>query len=47
LIVDLRQPLDVAALPQTIPGAVRMAIEELEMRHQELPRDRDVILYCS
>jgi membrane protein DedA with SNARE-associated domain len=47
LIVDLRQPLDVAALPQTIPGAVRMAIEELEMRHQELPRDRDVVLYCS
>jgi membrane protein DedA with SNARE-associated domain len=47
LIVDLRQPLDVAALPQTIPGAVRMAIEELEMRHQEIPRDRDVVLYCS
>ena len=47
LIVDLRQPLDVAALPQTIPGAVRMGIEELEMRHQEIPRDRDVVLYCS
>jgi rhodanese-related sulfurtransferase len=47
LIVDLRQPLDVAALPQTIPGAVRMAIEEIELRHQEIPRDRDLVLYCS
>ena len=47
LIVDLRQPLDVAALPKTIPGAVRMAMEELETRHQEIPRDRDLVVYCS
>jgi membrane protein DedA with SNARE-associated domain len=47
LIVDLRQPLDVEAFPQTIPGAVRMAIEDIENRHQELPRDRDLVLYCS
>jgi membrane protein DedA with SNARE-associated domain len=47
LIVDLRQPLDVEAFPQMIPGAVRMAIEDIENRHQELPRDRDLVLYCS
>jgi membrane protein DedA with SNARE-associated domain len=47
LIVDLRQPLDVEASPQTIPGAVRMALEEIDERHREIPRDRDVILYCS
>jgi membrane protein DedA with SNARE-associated domain len=47
LIVDLRQPLDVEAFPQMIPGALRMAIDELEERHQEIPRDRDIILYCS
>jgi membrane protein DedA with SNARE-associated domain len=47
LIVDLRQPLDVAAFPQMIPGALRMAVEELEERHREIPRDRDIILYCS
>ena len=47
LIVDLRQPLDVAALPKKIPGAVRMAMEELETRHQEIPRDRDLVVYCS
>ncbi|HSE86868.1 MAG TPA: VTT domain-containing protein [Candidatus Binatia bacterium] len=47
LIVDLRQPLDVEAHPYTIPGALRMAMEEFEERHQEIPRDRDIVLYCS
>lgn len=47
LIVDLRQPLDVNAFPQMIPGALRMATDELEVRHQEIPRNRDIVLYCS
>ncbi len=47
MIVDLRQPLDVEALPYMIPGALRMAPEEIEKRHQEIPRDRDIVLYCS
>jgi rhodanese-related sulfurtransferase len=46
-IVDLRQPIDVQAFPQTIPGALRIAMEEIEDRHGEIPRDRDVVLYCS
>lgn len=46
-IVDLRQPLEVEAFPQMIPGALRMGIEELEERHKEIPRNRDIILYCS
>ncbi len=47
MIVDLRQPLDVQVDPYSIPGALRMAVEELEQRHHEIPRDRDVILYCA
>ena len=47
MIVDLRQSLDFDAAPQMIPGALRIAIEELEKRHQELPRDREIVLYCS
>jgi rhodanese-related sulfurtransferase len=47
MIVDLRQTLDVEVLPYRIPGALRMAMEELEKRHQEIPRDRDIVLYCS
>jgi membrane protein DedA with SNARE-associated domain len=46
-IVDLRQPMDIEAFPQTIPGALRIAMEEIEERHREIPRDRDVVLYCS
>jgi membrane protein DedA with SNARE-associated domain len=46
-IVDLRQPIDVEAFPQMIPGALRIAMEEIEARHGEIPRDRDVVLYCS
>jgi membrane protein DedA with SNARE-associated domain len=46
-IVDLRQPMDIEAFPQMIPGALRIAMEEIEDRHGEIPRDRDVVLYCS
>jgi membrane protein DedA with SNARE-associated domain len=46
-IVDLRQPMDVAAFPKMIPGALRIAMEDIEERHAEIPRDRDVVLYCS
>jgi membrane protein DedA with SNARE-associated domain len=47
MIVDLRQPLDIETVPYAIPGALQMAMEELEKRHQEIPRDRDIVLYCS
>ena len=46
-IVDLRQPMDIEAFPQMIPGALRIAMEQIEERHGEIPRDRDVVLYCS
>jgi membrane protein DedA with SNARE-associated domain len=47
LVIDLRSELDVAAAPCVIPGALRIAVEELERRHHAIPRDRDVIVYCS
>ncbi len=47
MIVDLRRPGDLLADPYTIPGALQIAVEELEARHHEIPRDRDVILYCA
>ena len=46
-IVDLRQPMDIEAFPHMIPGALRIAMEEVEERHGEIPRDRAVVLYCS
>jgi membrane protein DedA with SNARE-associated domain len=47
VIADLRSALDVAATPFLIPGALRIDPDELEQRHRDIPRDRDVILYCS
>ena len=47
VIVDLRDILDHVADPYTIPGALRISPEALEQRHQEIPRDREVILFCA
>jgi len=47
VIVDLRHSLDFEAEPEMIPGALLLAPEQLEARHNEIPRDRDVILYCT
>jgi rhodanese-related sulfurtransferase len=47
VIVDLRHSLDFEADPETIPGAFRMDAKELEEKDDRLPRDREVILYCT
>ncbi len=46
-IVDLRHPLDYLPDPRVLPGAVRISPAELEKRCDLLPRDTDVILYCT
>jgi membrane protein DedA with SNARE-associated domain len=47
VIVDTRSVLDVTAAPYAIPGAVWIAAEDIERRRHDLPRDREIILYCS
>jgi membrane protein DedA with SNARE-associated domain len=47
VIVDLRHSMDFEADPHTIPGAFRMDAKDLEEKDDRLPRDRDVILYCT
>ena len=47
MIVDLRSELDIAGTPYVIPGALRIAPDQLARRHAEIPRDRDVVVYCS
>jgi rhodanese-related sulfurtransferase len=46
-VLDLRGALDHEADPFTIPGALRMTAEELELRHADIPRHGDVILFCA
>jgi membrane protein DedA with SNARE-associated domain/rhodanese-related sulfurtransferase len=47
MILDLRSAEEIAAHPGSIRGAIHMDMDEVERRQQEIPRDRDVILYCS
>ncbi len=47
LIVDLRHAVDFEDNPVLIPGAQHLAAEELEEHHDAIPRDRDIILYCT
>jgi membrane protein DedA with SNARE-associated domain len=46
-IVDLRHRLEFETDPRTLPGALRFDMSDLEQRHAEIPRDRDVVLYCT
>lgn len=46
-IVDLRHELDFLPDPRVIPGAIRMTPDEVTARQQEIPRDREIILYCT
>ena len=46
-IVDLRHPLDVMTDPLILPGALRVGPDELKQRKEMIPRDRDIVLYCT
>ena len=46
-IVDLRHPLDVLAYPQVVPGALRIAPNDLMRSRELIPRERDIVLYCT
>jgi len=47
MILDLRPRIELEQNPSLIRGALHMSMDEVERRQQEIPRDRDVILYCS
>ncbi|MCI1280527.1 MAG: DedA family protein/thiosulfate sulfurtransferase GlpE [Nitrospira sp.] len=46
-VVDVRHPLALDLDPETIPGAINFTMEEIDYRHHEIPRDRDIVLYCT
>jgi membrane protein DedA with SNARE-associated domain len=47
LIVDVRNRSAHLHDPRRIPGAVRMTVDEIGAKLGELPRDREIILYCT
>ena len=47
VVVDLRHSVEFEADDVKVRGAFHMMPEEIERRHLEIPRDRDVVLYCT
>lgn len=45
VVVDVRSLLE--SETDAVPGALRIPLEELETRNADIPRDRDIILFCS
>lgn len=46
-IVDLRHPLDFRTHPFVIPGAMHFDPGDLDGREHEIPRDREIVVYCT
>jgi rhodanese-related sulfurtransferase len=46
-LFDLRNALAIELDPRRIPSAEVMNLEDLDARHEEIPRDREIVLYCS
>jgi rhodanese-related sulfurtransferase len=44
LLVDIRTPAEVAQ--GMIPGSAEMPMHLIPLRMSEIPKDRDVVLYC-
>ena len=47
LILDMRDSFELEAEPYTIPGAFLMPMEQLDEDHDKIPRDREIVLYCT
>ena len=47
LLFDVRQPLDLLAYPEIIPGAQRIPPEEVLENPTVIPKDKDVVVYCT
>ena len=47
VILDLRSHAELERDPILIRGALHMTMDEVKVRQQEIPRDRDIVLYCS
>ena len=47
IIVDVRREADFAAGPKMIEGALRKQPEAVEEWAGDLPKDRDIVIYCA
>lgn len=47
LLVDVREPSEVAAFAFDVPDVFNIPLSELEQRWNEVPHDREVVLVCD
>lgn len=47
LLFDVRQPLDLLAYPELIPGATRIPPQDVLDKPSVLPRNEDIVVYCT
>lgn len=47
LVFDVRQPLDLLAHSEIIPGARRIPPKDVMEQAELIPKDRDAVLYCT
>lgn len=47
LLLDVRQPLDLLAEAEMIPGARRVPPKEIEKNADTIPKDQDLFVYCT
>ena len=47
LVFDVRQPLDLLAYPEVIPGARRVPPKEVLEKPSLIPKEKDAVIYCT
>jgi membrane protein DedA with SNARE-associated domain/rhodanese-related sulfurtransferase len=47
VVIDVRSPTARALEPRWIPGAVHVPLNDIARHVKELPRDREIIVYCT
>jgi len=47
LIIDVRSPTALQLEPRRIPGALHVPLTQVQQQLRDLPRDRDIISYCT
>jgi membrane protein DedA with SNARE-associated domain/rhodanese-related sulfurtransferase len=47
VILDLRPHAALEQNPALIQGAIHLSMDDIEQRQHEIPRDREIIVYCS
>jgi rhodanese-related sulfurtransferase len=47
VVLDVRQPLDLLAHSEIIPGAKRIPPKDVMKEAELIPKDRDSVLYCT